>query len=137
MRRERRSGAREGQKPDSYNVRLLSDMARRTSAKAKMGQARGFSNSTASLEASVQPNLKLYLPSEIKSIENASSERLYKVIKGLNGKDVPMCGALIPEKYDLDRTVPGYPWICPIRSCRRVFKKIVSLGPHFAVCLLC
>lgn len=44
-----------------------------------------------------------------------------------------MCGALIPEKYDLDRTVPGYPWVCPVRSCRNVFKKILNLGSHFAV----
>lgn len=102
-----------------------------------MGQAQVFSNSMASIGTPIQSKLRLYLPSEIQSIEKASSDRYYKAIKGLNGKDVPMCGALIPEKYDLDRTVPGYPWICPIRSCRRVFKKIVSLGPHFIVCLPC
>lgn len=111
-------------------------MTRRKPVKATTGQAQDFSNTTASLQTTIQSNLRLYVPSEIRSIEKASSERSYKAIKGLDGKDVPMCGALIPEKYDLDRTVPGYPWICPIRSCRRVFKKIVSLGPHFVVCLL-
>lgn len=128
-RRERR--ARAGQKPSSYNVKLLSDVARQKTAEAKMDQAKVFSGSRTSPQAPVLRSMKLYLPSEIKSIEKASSERSYKVIKGLDGKDVLMCGALIPEQYDLDRTVPGYPWICPVRSCRRVFKKIASLGAHF------
>lgn len=114
-------------------MKLLSDMARRKSAKAMMVQAQAMSDSKPPPEAPAQPYLKLYLPSEFESIDMASSERSYKVIKGREGKDVLMCGALIPEKYDLDPIVPGYPWICPIRSCRRVFKKIVSLGPHFAV----
>ncbi|KAK3492719.1 uncharacterized protein B0T23DRAFT_404741 [Neurospora hispaniola] len=40
-------------------------------------------------------------------------------------------GALIPEGYELDKTWPGRPWICPIRSCRVVCKNTWSLGLHF------
>lgn len=87
----------------------------------------------AALQASPRPNLRLYQPSEIKGIEMASSDRTYKVIKGKDGKMILMHGALIPERYDLDRTVPGCPWICPVRSCRLVFKRIINLGSHFVV----
>ncbi|KAK3503874.1 hypothetical protein B0T13DRAFT_429268 [Neurospora crassa] len=40
-------------------------------------------------------------------------------------------GALIPEGYELDKTWPGRPWICPVRSCRVVCKNTWSLGSHF------
>ncbi|KHE78325.1 hypothetical protein GE21DRAFT_1223672 [Neurospora crassa] len=40
-------------------------------------------------------------------------------------------GAMIPEGYKLDKTWPGRPWICPIRSCRVVCKNTWSLGLHF------
>lgn len=63
----------------------------------------------------------------------ADKSRTYKVIKGKNGENILMHGALIPEHYDLDRTIPGYPWICPVRSCRFVFKRIANLGSHFVV----
>lgn len=121
--------------PDSYNVKRLSDVAHRKPSEAMKNRPQVLSASTTPLETVTWPGMKLYLPSEFKAIEKASSDRTYKVIKGLNGKDVLMCGALIPEKYDLDPTVPSYPWICPVRSCRRVFKKIASLGSHFVVCL--
>ncbi len=42
-------------------------------------------------------------------------------------------GALIPEGYQLFTTTPGYPWICAIRSCRKVFAQIGQLGRHFNV----
>ncbi|KAK3952870.1 hypothetical protein QBC32DRAFT_259265 [Pseudoneurospora amorphoporcata] len=42
-------------------------------------------------------------------------------------------GALIPEGYELDKTWPGRPWICPIRSCRVVCKTTWTLGSHFAM----
>lgn len=63
----------------------------------------------------------------------ATGDRTYKVIKGRDGENILMHGALVPEKYDLDRTVPGYPWICPVRECRLVFKRIANLGSHFVV----
>ncbi|KAJ4395752.1 hypothetical protein N0V85_006439 [Neurospora sp. IMI 360204] len=40
-------------------------------------------------------------------------------------------GVMIPEGYELDKTWPGRPWICPIRSCRVVCKNTWSLGSHF------
>ena len=45
-------------------------------------------------------------------------------------------GALIPEGYQLSTVTPEHPWICPIRSCRRVFAKIPQLGSHFNVGVL-
>ncbi|KAJ4289478.1 hypothetical protein N0V88_006960 [Collariella sp. IMI 366227] len=41
----------------------------------------------------------------------------------------PTYGALIPDGYEQSTTTPGHPWICPVRSCRRVFPKISQIGP--------
>ncbi len=42
-------------------------------------------------------------------------------------------GALIPEGYKLSAATPTHPWICAIRSCRKVFAQIGQLGRHFNV----
>lgn len=81
------------------------------------------------------PSFRQYSPFEINPIENATSDRSYKVLKGKDGAMILLHGALIPEKYDLDPTITGHPWICPLRTCRNVFKKIVNLGSHFVVSL--
>lgn len=72
-------------------------------------------------------------PSEFKSIEMATKDRPYKFIQTPDGRLQPSCGALIPGKYEEDNTIPGHPYICPIRSCRCVFDKVISLGSHFVV----
>ncbi len=41
-------------------------------------------------------------------------------------------GALLPERYE-QSTYPDNPWICPIRTCRKVFGRLKSLGGHFPV----
>ncbi|KAK4161023.1 hypothetical protein QBC43DRAFT_218608 [Cladorrhinum sp. PSN259] len=46
-------------------------------------------------------------------------------------QDSATFGTLIPEGYQLSSSTPDYPWICPIRSCRKVFTKINGLGGHF------
>lgn len=112
--------------PNKYNVKHSSDVARRFVKAPANLQA-------VSDEAPARRSFKLYKPSEFTVIEKASTDRTYKVIKTKNGADESMRGALIPEKYDLDHTVAGYPWICPVRSCRKVFKKIFSIGSHFVV----
>ncbi|KAI7787276.1 hypothetical protein LA080_000614 [Diaporthe eres] len=118
-----------------YNVKVLSDRARGAVKAPKTGQQQQVSRTTGdnSLEEASQLNGRVYQPSEIHSLEMASKDRAYKVITGKDGESISMCGALIPEGYDLDRAVPGRPWVCPIRSCRAVFKKIAGLGSHFSV----
>lgn len=116
---------------ESYSVKRLSDAARH-----KPAADRAAPQPVAKLpgpQAPSWPDLKLYPPSEIRSIEMANNTRTYKVIKGKDGENILMHGALIPENYDLDRTIPGSPWICPVRSCRTVFKRIAGLGGHFIV----
>ncbi|KAK4149529.1 hypothetical protein C8A00DRAFT_46879 [Chaetomidium leptoderma] len=34
-------------------------------------------------------------------------------------------------RYTQDTTIPDRPWICPVRSCRRLFKAPVDFGNHF------
>ena len=43
-------------------------------------------------------------------------------------------GALLPQGDELDFTIPGRRWICPVRTCRTVFAKVSDLGYHFEVC---
>jgi len=45
----------------------------------------------------------------------------------------PTYGALIPEGYQLSTTIAKHPWICPVRSCRKLFAKLRELGGHFVV----
>ena len=40
---------------------------------------------------------------------------------------------MLPDGYEHDTTVPGRPWICPVRSCRRLFKTPLDFGNHFKV----
>lgn len=132
-RRDRRE--RLTHKKKIYNVKVLSDRARGAVKAPKTGQQQLTYRATGSnsLEETSQPKLRAYEPSEIHALEMASKDRAYKVIRGKDGEPISMCGALIPEGYDLDRAVPGRPWVCPIRSCRAVFKKITGLGSHFSV----
>jgi hypothetical protein len=46
-----------------------------------------------------------------------------------------MSGALLPIGYQLDRTIPRRPWVCPVRTCRKAFGKRSDLGFHFPVWL--
>ncbi len=50
-----------------------------------------------------------------------------------SGAPVSMVGALIPQGYELDQTIPGRQWICPVRSCRSACKSRKGLGYHFMV----
>ena len=45
---------------------------------------------------------------------------------------VTTAGALIPDGYELydDNLTP---YICPIRSCRKLFRHMIALGAHFGV----
>lgn len=52
-----------------------------------------------------------------------------------DGHLVDSCGALLPKAYARDESVPERPWICPVRSCRRLYESIADLGSHFKVSL--
>ncbi|KAK3687743.1 hypothetical protein B0T22DRAFT_138109 [Podospora appendiculata] len=60
------------------------------------------------------------------AIEMATPGRPYKMWRGSS-----TYGALIPEGYELSDAIPGCPWICPVRTCRKVFRLINNLGAHF------
>lgn len=128
-------GSRDSQKLRSYNLKLLSDTAAGRALTKSQSQA-SLLNQPAPVPSAVsspRPPVRLFEPSEINNIDMASQDRTYKVIHGKDGEMIQMHGALIPEKYDLDRSVPGYPWVCPVRSCRLVHKRIAGLGSHFVV----
>jgi hypothetical protein len=136
-RRNRESRGRVTTNKTIYNVKALSDRARRAVKAPNPGQRPQASQTVGDnpVEEASQPDVKVYQPAEIHSIEMAVKDRAYKTIRDKHGESISMCGALIPELYELDRAVPGRPWVCPIRSCRNVFKKIAGLGAHFSVSL--
>ncbi|KAK3940330.1 hypothetical protein QBC46DRAFT_408434 [Diplogelasinospora grovesii] len=45
---------------------------------------------------------------------NAPSGRSYKEWPDENGKLSTTAGVILPDKYELDLSVPGCPWICPV-----------------------
>ncbi|KAK3294303.1 uncharacterized protein B0H64DRAFT_184045 [Chaetomium fimeti] len=64
-------------------------------------------------------------------ITMAAPDRPYTKWRDENGFLVLTHGALIPDGYQFSTSIPGHPWICPVRSCRKVFTKIIQLGSHF------
>ncbi|KAK3905967.1 hypothetical protein C8A05DRAFT_30204 [Staphylotrichum tortipilum] len=64
-------------------------------------------------------------------IEMATADRPYTRWRDEDGSLRVAYGTLVPEGYQLSDDIPGYPWICPIRSCRKAFAKTVQLGGHF------
>ncbi|GAB1319579.1 hypothetical protein MFIFM68171_09789 [Madurella fahalii] len=68
---------------------------------------------------------------EWEPLEMAAPGRLYSQWKDSSGALIKTRGVLLPESYKLSATTPDYPWICPVRSCRRVFQKMIQLGGHF------
>ncbi|GAB1315463.1 hypothetical protein MFIFM68171_05673 [Madurella fahalii] len=65
-------------------------------------------------------------------LDMANADRPYNMYPSDEpGKLATAYGALIPDGYKHDTTLPGRPWICPVRSCRRLFKSMLDLGNHF------
>lgn len=46
---------------------------------------------------------------------------------------IQLWGALVPTGYQLDKTIPNRPWVCPVRTCRQAFAKPNDFGFHFEV----
>ncbi|KAH6843364.1 hypothetical protein B0I37DRAFT_216685 [Chaetomium sp. MPI-CAGE-AT-0009] len=70
-------------------------------------------------------------PSESRQFDMANPDRPYNMWRDSSGTLVPLNNVLIPEGYKHDTTIPDRPWICPVRSCRRLFKAPVDFGNHF------
>ncbi|KAL2267272.1 hypothetical protein VTJ83DRAFT_4549 [Remersonia thermophila] len=56
---------------------------------------------------------------------------VYRPAEGENEGEGPMFGALLPSGYRPDKTIPGRPWVCPVRTCRTAHRKRPDLGFHF------
>ncbi|KAK3349825.1 hypothetical protein B0T25DRAFT_549026 [Lasiosphaeria hispida] len=63
------------------------------------------------------------------SLESALDDQEYKSFIDDDGQALATCGALIPRGYKKSN-VPGVPWICPIRSCRKLVASLFGLGRH-------
>ncbi|KAG6006945.1 hypothetical protein E4U21_006564 [Claviceps maximensis] len=60
----------------------------------------------------------------------ASDKTPYALWTNADGEHMSTRGALIPAKYRLHDD-PQYPFICPIRDCRRTLPSLFALGGHF------
>ncbi|ORY66567.1 uncharacterized protein BCR38DRAFT_430652 [Pseudomassariella vexata] len=70
-------------------------------------------------------------PPVSRGLYTAENGRPYTVWRQA-GNEIATSGALLPTAYQpLTSTHPNNPWVCPIRTCRRTFPKIASLGAHF------
>ncbi|KAK4188726.1 hypothetical protein QBC35DRAFT_381944, partial [Podospora australis] len=63
--------------------------------------------------------------------ESDVSGRPYKEWTDAHGNDYVFQHLLVPPGYKLDSTVPGRPWVCPIRTCRKAVPKSKDLNCHF------
>lgn len=70
---------------------------------------------------------------EIVPITMANPDRPYTMWPDHTGTLKRTCGTLIPDGYTLDETVEDRQWICPIRSCRRLYSSRRHLGSHFTM----
>lgn len=61
------------------------------------------------------------------------NKRMLTSVPDDSGRLEMMRGALLPDGYELDHTMPGRPWICPVDICRRVFMTQHILSFHFSV----
>ncbi|KAK4135112.1 hypothetical protein BT67DRAFT_291727 [Trichocladium antarcticum] len=61
----------------------------------------------------------------------ANPDRPYNMWLDDQGSVVPAYGALIPDDYKHDTTLPDRPWVCPVRNCRRLFLVLSDMGLHF------
>ncbi|KAK3303700.1 uncharacterized protein B0T15DRAFT_487041 [Chaetomium strumarium] len=86
---------------------------------------------TASGAATDVPQLSLSPTAPSRLLKMANPDRPYDMFADGSGRLVRAMGALIPDGYKQDTTIPSRPWICPVRSCRWLFKALHDLGHHF------
>ncbi|KAK1836351.1 hypothetical protein QBC39DRAFT_337841 [Podospora conica] len=67
-------------------------------------------------------------------IQMANPDRKYNRWTDESGKLVRLPGSLLlPDDYVKNHRVRGRPWICPIRSCRRLYNTMGMLAYHWKV----
>ncbi|KAK0715531.1 hypothetical protein B0H67DRAFT_242336 [Lasiosphaeris hirsuta] len=67
------------------------------------------------------------------ALQMATPDRAYRTWIGDIGIPHGTYGVLLPEGYELSDDIEGYPWICPVRNCRKVFPALCNLGSHFVI----
>ncbi|KAH8905762.1 hypothetical protein BR93DRAFT_699581 [Coniochaeta sp. PMI_546] len=70
-------------------------------------------------------------PRSLEPITTTAAGRSYTTWFNDVGALVSTAGALLPDGYKLDDALPERPWIRPVRSCRRLFATLPTLGQHF------
>ncbi|KAH6640244.1 hypothetical protein F5144DRAFT_88768 [Chaetomium tenue] len=70
-------------------------------------------------------------PGESRRLDMANPDRPYHMWRDESGTLISLKNVLIPDGYKHDTTISDRPWICPVRSCRRLFKAPVDFGNHF------
>ncbi|KAH6893003.1 hypothetical protein B0T10DRAFT_481239 [Thelonectria olida] len=66
----------------------------------------------------------------VTAIKMATPDRPYNMLCGPDGEMVPGRGVIFPSGYQL-YSDPEYPFICPVRDCRRLFKNLIAISGHF------
>ncbi|KAK0708020.1 hypothetical protein B0H67DRAFT_556594 [Lasiosphaeris hirsuta] len=76
------------------------------------------------------------LPPGTRMLEMANPDRRYDQWPGLDDFEAVQDpkGALIPDGYVLDRSLPKRPFICPIRTCRRLYGFRRDINGHWRAC---
>ncbi|KAK4458086.1 hypothetical protein QBC42DRAFT_349914 [Cladorrhinum samala] len=64
-------------------------------------------------------------------LEMAEPGRPYNMWPDENGNLSPLPGVLLPTGYQLDKTDPVRPWLCPVTTCTKAFQKLKDFGFHF------
>jgi len=84
------------------------------------------------LPSTTQKALPVLARDQFTILPSSRGGRFYRCIE-IGGVSQSTMGAPIPDGY---RRYPDQatPWICPIRSCRRLLRSINALGGHFSVC---
>ncbi len=74
------------------------------------------------------PGGSIYLPFSLDNLPLT-----HAASPGPSGQLTTTYGALLPDGYEHDTTLPDRPWICPVRLCRRLYGAVLALGNHFQV----
>ncbi|KAK3315772.1 hypothetical protein B0H66DRAFT_534042 [Apodospora peruviana] len=69
-------------------------------------------------------------PSAARTKTKDFDDRVYKTFLDEDGITYATCGALLPPGYQKSKD-EDFPWICPVRSCRKMLPSLIGLGKHF------
>ncbi|KAK4221501.1 hypothetical protein QBC38DRAFT_522061 [Podospora fimiseda] len=107
------------------------DLQRARVRASKSNQARQYTERTRTSTPAERTSTPTESSGGLGGLTMANPNRRYNQWTDDNGVQVEFQGIPVPEGYRYDRTVRGRPWICPIRSCRRLFTTQKDLSYHF------